>query len=409
MLNMKMYLSDGREIYPVYMSAEERKNLKEYIGDKREYMWCGCRVDIKLYYRLSEDLRFYPERQGYEHTKTCTRFDIIAYRKRTGYILNEEKGTVTAYLKFNPLTFPIPKQKDKDDLDEPVTESIKKSQLQNEKKKEEDKEAKASKNKQEKNPFLSLPDFIRNLNIDTYNERILTGGKILSHEYFSSTLFSRMKYVNIFGVKKTLRSLTLLEDNVKFFYSTYKGSLIKEGGERTSHFIKLANREGKEFNCYIYERTLRKAEEEFIKIYGIEPRGNLIMAAGFQYNMTRRNKESSYRVIGRLHLFLVSEHGLYCRSLAEQQSYNVILDYIRIKGRGRINFIVPIEDEPIAGVFEIKGIQKKGILRNFIEEENNDNVKGNIKSEEFLDYNILKNPLDTSHLESFIRRLFIKS
>lgn len=407
MLNMKMILMDGSEVYPVYLSEEDRKRLKEFIGTNRECMWCGCREDIKLYYRISEDLRFYPEHQGYEHTKNCTRFDLTAYRKRTGYVLNEENGTVTAHLKFNPLTFTIPKQKEKEERQDKESSSDNKNTSEEQIDEENKKTKENKKEKKDKDPFLSLSGFIRHLNIDTYNERIINGGKILSHEYFTSTVFSRMKHVTISGLKKPIRSLTLQDDNVQFFYTPYNGSIVIENGARTSTKIKLAGRDGKEFNYFIFERTLRKAEEEFIKMYGVEPSGKSIMAAGFQYNMTKRDKSSTYRVIGRLHLFLISDHGLYCRSLAEQQAYNVILHYVRIKGIGKIRFIIPLEDDSIAGIFEIKGTHNKGVIRLY-EEEENDKCTDSTNSEVILDCNILKAPPDIRKIESFIRSILIK-
>lgn len=400
MLNMKMVLYDGREIYPVYLSEEERKKLKEHIGSNRECMWCACKEDEKLFYRLSEDLRFYPEHQGYEHSRNCTRFDLNNYRKRTGYILNEEKGTATAFLKFNPLTFTIPRQTEKEDNLE-GSEPNKKSNTPEEPVNESEvtKEKKA-----EKDPFLSLPGFVRHINLDTYNERVITGGKILSHEYFTSTLFSRMKHVYIYGLRKPLRSLTLKDDNVQFFYAPYKGSFSKEYGNRTSCYIKLANYEKKEFNHFIYERTLKKAEEEFVKMYGVEPDSYNVMAAGFQYNMMSRGKQSTYRVIGRLHLFLISDHGLYCRSLPEQQAYNIILNYIRLKGKGRISFIISNEEDNVAGVFEIKGSHTKGVIRLNPQEDDE-----NIKKEVFLNCNILKDTIEIKQLESFIQNILLNN
>lgn len=95
------------------------------------------------------------------------------------------------------------------------------------KKKEKDKEKEKEKKKTANDPFLSLSAFIRFLNLDTYNERILTGGKVLSHEYFTSTVFSRLKRVTISGIDKPLRSLTLQDDNVQFFYAPYIGSIQK--------------------------------------------------------------------------------------------------------------------------------------------------------------------------------------
>lgn len=67
MYNTKFLLENGVEIYPGYLSPERRKKLKERFADTKHFMRCGCRPDANLYYRISENLRIYPEHNNYKH------------------------------------------------------------------------------------------------------------------------------------------------------------------------------------------------------------------------------------------------------------------------------------------------------------------------------------------------------
>ncbi len=79
MYNVKFTLSNGTEVFPNYIDIEKRNILKKQIGDRSKVMWCSCRKDIKLYYRLSKNLHFYPEYNGYEHSPFCVRYHTELY------------------------------------------------------------------------------------------------------------------------------------------------------------------------------------------------------------------------------------------------------------------------------------------------------------------------------------------
>lgn len=110
MYNVAFTLLNGTDIFPNYMDIKQRSILKKQSGDKSEVMWCSCLPDKKLYYRISENLRFYPEHNGYEHSSYCIRYHTNESKRRTAIIRSDEE-TATVYLGFNPKNFTIPAAK----------------------------------------------------------------------------------------------------------------------------------------------------------------------------------------------------------------------------------------------------------------------------------------------------------
>ena len=74
MYNTKFITVDGKDLYPGYLGREQRALIREQYRGKKEYMWCACRPDAGLYYKFSEDLKIYPEHNGYTHDRYCCRF-----------------------------------------------------------------------------------------------------------------------------------------------------------------------------------------------------------------------------------------------------------------------------------------------------------------------------------------------
>ena len=321
MLNQKLITREGKEIYPSYISREEKGTIRDQYGDERGYLWCGCRDDVKLFFRISKDLRLYPEHNNYEHDRFCMFYDADNARKKSGYLMNRETGEIDVYLKFKPSMFSVPAERKPvvaeggeggDEMDDGADDVAPESA--------EPGKPKATGEKTEKDPALSLAVLVRTLNLDTFNERMANCKSILTGEYFSSALFGRLKNVRVSGMKKTLREYTLDSDGFQFFYAPYLGDSKRENGAHTSFSIVLGGRDGQKYNCFIFESTLRKAEEEFVKNYGMEPVGMNVMAAGFRYVKTKKAANTTYKVVGRLHLFLVSDFGIYVRNEKEKEN-----------------------------------------------------------------------------------------
>ncbi len=56
MYNTKFIMDNGKDLYPGYIGREQRALIRnQYIG-RKGYMWCACRPDAGLYYKISGDL-----------------------------------------------------------------------------------------------------------------------------------------------------------------------------------------------------------------------------------------------------------------------------------------------------------------------------------------------------------------
>lgn len=355
MYNTKFILSDGKEIYPGYLDIEKRKELKKQFGGKREFLRCGCKR-TGLFYRISEDFKIYPEHNNYVHNQSCSRYRNPEGKseRKTGYLINEEDGTVTAYLTFDPKNMSIAEDVDKVE-NNPESDKENQEEIENEAVVE--KETQTVK-EDKKEPNLTIDDLIRSINTDTFTERIMNGQKIDSREKFSKNVYFRMKKIKASRMKKGIGELTIENDGVRFVYVPFAGAMKKEEkGLKKCYFCNYGP-DGTIYNNFIFPEVMEKAIKNFVKRYGAEPNQDTMMA-GFQY---RKNTKSgrNYLVLGRVHLFQVSAVGIYCRSLIEKETFD-LLNKVMEEDQD-VKYWIPPDDESIGGIVQIKGKKKKIII-----------------------------------------------
>ena len=355
-----MVLSDYTNVYPCYMDKPAKLALKQRLEREKLSMYCGCSIfsPEKLEYGVSTDGKVYPLHQGYEHSAVCAR---AGGEKRKTSFVTKEDGTATAFLNFNIREFSVPQIVDE-------TEEMEEAQIpeleepleagENEEAEETEKDPVKS-DKEEKEPLDSLGKFILQLNNDTIKERIMAGKSLLSADYFLNALGARCKKIYIDGINKSLRELTLDEDAMQFFYQPLTGIEIDDR-------INLVLQGWKSpYRAFVFEGTFKKEQKIFEKRYGISLQEALagkfkVMAAGFRYLRLSR-RETLYKVVGRLHFFLVNENGLYCRSMDELEELNAISAYLQSNYRYKhIRFERVIDDDRIIGIFSKSG--KKQII-----------------------------------------------
>lgn len=357
MYNTKLLLISGQEIYPGYLDKEKKQELRALYRDKREYMWCGCKDDHRLYYRISEDLKIYPEHNNYVHDRYCSRYrtETGEEERKTGYLVNDETGDVIVFLSFNPkdITFNDTVEKEEDNPDLNDTEE---PGIENEVLVEKDEGQPGKKDKKE--PELTLASLIRSINVDSFFERLQSGKKINSREVFSKQVYYRMRKVKPSRMKKSLGDLTLENDGVRFIYLPLVGAIEKEDKGLTKCYLSSAGADGKVYNNFIFPETMNKTIKEFVKMYGIEPDQNTMMS-GFQY-LKKGRSNNLYKVLGRIHLFQVSNVGIYCRSLVEKDTYDLICRLV--EEDNNILFWIPADDDSVGGIIEVKGKRKKILL-----------------------------------------------
>lgn len=326
MIMYPMMGKDGKTFFPPYMTPGEKEKMKEKTDEDPEYLFCACRkmTKEKLYYRLSSDLRFIPVHHGYEHSKNCQRGGRL--KRPEGYLVNDD-GSAVAYLKFNCTNFAIPKEDNKNqNQEEPVCAARNESGSCGEKTKKETKKPEKQENgeKEEKEPYLDLITFVKAVNYDTYMNRLLTGKKNLSADYFAASVWGHTRDVYISGIKKPLHDLNLDRDKVSFFYNKYGGTATSATG-----FMTLALNIGeKQLQYMINDRIYAKAAKKFADMYeGLEPDScQNVMAAGFLYKkVSRAGKE--YKTVGRLCLFRVNYNGLFCDDMQSQQIMDRLSSY----------------------------------------------------------------------------------
>lgn len=357
MYNTKFILADGKELYPGYFGNETKQRIREKFDKERQYMRCGCRPEAGLYYRISEDLRIYPEHNNYKHDVFCCRYkDPSGEQKRqTAYVINDENGDVVAFTSFDPLVFTEATDTHKEhdntvpeDEDENMEEIIVG--------KDEDKVEPADAEKKE--PKLSVAGLIRSINVDSFTERAVNGQKIDSKEKFSIIVYHRMKKVKLARAKKSIGELTLEKDGCRFVYLPFAGVLNKEENGIKRCYLQTKNSDGKVYNNFVFPDTMAKAYREFIKAYGIEPNEHT-MIAGFQY-LKKNRSGRTYKVMGRVHLFQTTDIGLYCRSIKEVEAFNALQSLME---RERdIKYWIPPEDENLGAIVEVKGAKRKILL-----------------------------------------------
>lgn len=353
MYNTKFLLENGVEIYPGYLSPERRKKLKERFADTKHFMRCGCRPDANLYYRISENLRIYPEHNNYKHDMFCCRYKDISgmHERQTAYMVSDDGGDVVAYTSFDPLNFTqaVNNPKEQDNLvpDEEENENIEEVII--------GKDDGIITPAQKKEPKLSLGGLIRSINVDAFTEKVLNGQIIASKDWFSTFVYYRMKKVRLARTKKSIGDLSLEKDGCRFIYLPFAGiKQTEDNGVKRCYLLTKAH-DGKIYNSFIFPDIMRKAAQEFTKTYGIKPDENT-MVAGFQY--LKKNKSGrSYKVMGRIQLFQTSNLGIFCRSMTEVDAFNS-LQMICANNKD-IRYWIPPEDDSIGAIVMFKGKARK--------------------------------------------------
>ena len=347
--------SDRVNRYPAYMDKEMRLALRQKMKDENLALYCGCSYysPVKLEYGISVDGKIYPLHQGYEHSSHCVRSNL---EKRNSAYIVQEDGTAKVFLGFNVDTFSIPSNKDTATADA----SKENNQLEIAKEKSSGREVnekETDKNK-ETEPKDSLARFILELNNDTYHERITAGKGMISADFFLRAVYARLKKVYIDGRQKSIRDLNINDDSLQFFYLPLAGIDISLGTRVIFKGFK------EDFSVFSFERTIEKERKNFKNQYGIDVEEALlkynVMAAGFIYlRISKRQK--LYRVIGRVHFFIVNENGLYCRDLTELEELDAVSVYLKTNKRYKtIQFDRIVEDPKVWGIFSKVG--KKQVI-----------------------------------------------
>ena len=354
--------SDRVNRYPAYMDKEMRLSLREKMKAEKLSMYCSCSFysPLKLEYGISIDGKIYPLHQGYVHHMQCVRRN--SDKRQSAYVVQED-GSAKVYMGFDISKFTVPTLKDgsaeEEDEQIPAVEEGS-SESDPAPSEEESKEKEDKKEKPGKEPTNTLARFILELNNDTYHERLTAGKGLISADYFLSAVYGRLKKIYIDGFTKPLRDLTVNEDMIQFFYQPL--SSLGEDGNR----IVLKGYK-KDFSYFLFESTLEKEKRLFQAKYGLsvedalkEDKKYTVMAAGFLYlRMSRTQK--LYRVVGRLHLFLVNENGLYCRDLTEATELNMVSLYLKTNQRYKtIQFDRIVNDPKVWGIFSKVG--KKQVI-----------------------------------------------
>jgi len=167
-----------------------------------------------------------------------------------------------------------------------------------------------------------------------------------------------MKQVRVSRMKKMLGDLSLEADGVRFVYLSLAGIIEKQDKGLTRCYIQNYGLDGKVFNNFIFPDTVRKAIKEFVKTYKMEPNKDTMMA-GFQYYKKTKSK-TAYKVMGRVHLFQVSNLGVYCRSLIEKEAFDSI--HKICSENDDLKFWISPEDDSNGGIIQVKNKRKKILL-----------------------------------------------
>lgn len=354
MYNTKFIMSDGSEIYPGYLSEQRKLEIRNTNNNRREYMRCGCKPEANLFYRISEDLRVYPEHNNYQHDILCCRYKDPSGQteRQTAYIINDESGEVTAFTSFDPLVF---SQTTDDDTETEQHNIVEESENENLEEIVIGKDENAVKQAKKKEPKLTISGLIRSINVDTFTERVLNNQPIDSKDKFSASVFNRMKKVKLARARKHIGELSLEQDGCRFVYLPFAGFTLSEENGYKKCYVRTRAADGKIYNNFIFPDTMYKAAETYMKNYGMEPDNNT-MLAGFQY-FKRTRSHKRYKVMGRIHMFQISSIGLYCRNMVEVNTFND-LQYITEKNTG-IKYWIPPEDDSIGAIISIQGKIKK--------------------------------------------------
>lgn len=355
----KMNLKCGKSIYPRFLEREGREKLRAEIGSDKEYMWCACRSDQKLYYLVSESLSIYPAHKGYSHAINCKRYEKNSGERKSAFVTTDDKEAMV-YLKFNPKNFSLPEQETIEtaiintDIDENCQPD---ADIEEENEKDILPVAKKS-TKKTADLEYSLDNFVRCINFDTFMQYLVTKEKIIPYYEFPKQVYYRLLNVRANRLSKPISSLTLDDDGVRFFYAPFKGVDKKSDNYSTSYHIKIQGNNDKEYGLFTFAHVYEKAYKKYIKQYGEEPKENT-MVAGFQY-LRKSRKNTNYKVVGRMVLFDVNKNGIYCRTPQEIQLYNALFDYVNVtKG---VHITLPAEDNILSALIEHDEYKRKLLL-----------------------------------------------
>ncbi|MDE6913706.1 MAG: hypothetical protein K2P35_08435 [Lachnospiraceae bacterium] len=354
MYNTKFTMDSGKDLYPGYLNREQRTLLRDKYKGKKEYMWCGCRPDARLYYKISEDLRIYPEHNGYTHDRYCCRYKDLAgsEQKKPPYYVGED-GEVTVFTSFDPKRF----SRNVDN-----SENNQQYVVAPDEELEESDEILIDKDNQEKPAKelqLGLDGLIRGINVDCFTEKVLNDKMVGNRQNFSAYVYHRTKKVKLSRNKKTIGELTLEKDGVRFMYVPFAGIYQSKDQNFSRTYMQTIGADKKVFKNFTFPEIAEKAVTKFRKQYGIEPDANTVLA-GFQYIKKNKSNNNTYRVLGRIHLFQVSDVGVYCRSITELNVFNAL--HRITKKNSVVKFWIPPEDVSVGAIIEIDGYHKKILL-----------------------------------------------
>jgi len=339
-LYTRFIISDGRSIYAPLTGEHARMKLRQELESGIVELYCGCsNEENRLLYGISKDLRFVPLHKNYMHKTWCSRFNST---KRTSPAVYDENGFVRVYTSFLASSFSIP-AKAKDDAELTDAELRIKRLREAEKAKEKERKEALGQGSDGENvdkerlPAFNLSELVKFINHDAYMLRVMEGKyAYLSEEYFLASVHGYLKRVMLDGMKKSLKELTLEKDKIQFFYNKVIG--ISEKGFQYQGY------ENRVMNRYVPEGIIARAEEVFEKTYGVSVHEYLhsgsVHAAGFIYERISR-KNTTYRCVGRILLFPVTENGLFVDSLLEKEIVEV---FMRVCKKFKLQFVYS-EDE----------------------------------------------------------------
>lgn len=335
----RFIISNGRYVYAPLTGERERIKLKQELDSGAVTMYCGCsNEDSRLFYSISKDLRFVPLHKHYVHKPWCSRFNAC---KRTTAAVYDEDGQVRVYTSFAVNSFSLPaKPKEEAELTEAELriKRLREEERLREKERKEELGLKVDgEDVKESLPSFNLSELVKFLNHDAYMLRLVDGKyPYLSEDYFLASVQGYLKKVTLDGMKKPLKELTLDKDKIQFFYNKVIG-LSEKGFQYQGYENRIGSR-------YVPEGILAKAEEAFEKTYGISVFDYMhtgsVYAAGFIYERLSR-KNTTYRCVGRILLFPVTENGLFVDSLLEKDIVEALMCVCK---RNKYQFEYP-EDE----------------------------------------------------------------
>lgn len=331
----RMIMNDGTFVWPQYCNDNERTAIKNKLENQHIRMFCGCRKDITLEYKISADLRFIPLHLGYSHAAWCDRCD--ASSRNVAYAA-DECGDVRAHLSFDYRSYSHSQGLDSEQ-NEKSNEPGPNAKTDGQESIPSEAANRVKHAKGDKLAALNLNNFICTLNRDTYMSRIKENRYVyLSRSYYYNAVLGRIRRIRLNRASKTISEMNIDTDGVSFFYAPLR---------KVSDKGLIFSFKDKEYNFFIFDDVLERATKKFCSAYKVSVEESLstgteVIAAGFRYK--RRNKNGTeYKVVGRLVLFMSNKYGLYASDMQELHLLDAIMDYCRTS---RALFIFP--DNPDA-------------------------------------------------------------